>query len=157
MLPLEKKLRIRNTLVKVIENYLRKEIKPCYEHYQEEKLTLLQTLNTTIESKLGKFLSITEEISEIIEEEDQLIKDAQESSDFEVRVRNELLILDRFLKSKQDRSDTVSTRSVSASSSIKLPKVESKNLMAIQLIGFHLLILLKQQLTKTITCLMLKK
>ncbi|XP_057298583.1 uncharacterized protein LOC130629417 [Hydractinia symbiolongicarpus] len=126
MLPLEKKLRIRNTLVKVIENYLREEIKPCYEHYQEEKLTLLQTLNTTIESKLGKFLSITEEISEIIEEEDQLIKDAQESSDFEVRVRNELLILDRFLKSKQDRSDTVSTRSVSASSSIKLPKIEIK-------------------------------
>lgn len=126
MSSLEKKLRSRKNNEKIVDEFT-EDVKKRYTVYHENDLTYLKTVHSTIEKKLEKYLQLSEEISEELQDEEQLFQDTKKASDYEVRVKNELLILSNFIKSKEP-TDNISTVTVesrnSNQKSVRLPKLE---------------------------------
>ena len=121
---LKKKRRSRQTHISQIDKLIEGDVKKIYEKFEEKDVTLLITLKDTISKKLEKVLNLNEDISELIEDDDELERDCTQSTNFEIRIKNELLILEKFIKKNNNIEDTISTKSVTTANSIKLPKLE---------------------------------
>ena len=77
---------------------------------------------------LARFNNYCEEISELIEDQEELQIDVNESKDFEVDMENQLIIIDNFIRKneKVEKSSSVSSKGGDKSQSVKLPQLDIK-------------------------------
>ena len=127
---LQKKVRSRDTHISVVQKIINTDLRKLYREYGDSNFTLATTLKNTVEHKIEKILALNEEILEIMEKDENfedsgMVRHIEESTHTEINLKNELLILQRFIKSK-DHDDYSSQSSSSRGNSVKLPKMVIK-------------------------------
>ena len=129
MAELKKKIRNRNTHASVIKKLLSSNIEDIYSNYTEEKLTVLLSCKDTLIKKFEKVLELNDEISEVIVDDAELEQHTDEATDFEIKVRNDIRIIEKFISKKSESTETLITGSTASSTSsqiVRLPKIEIK-------------------------------
>ena len=87
---------ITNSINKLFEN----QINEIYNNYDEDKLTLLYSLKEVVERNLKKIVTLSEEIGEGIEDDEEFATHLDESMNIEVNVNHKLAILNEFITKK---------------------------------------------------------
>ena len=85
-----------NSINKLFEN----QINEIYNNYDEDKLTLLYSLKEVVERNLKKIVTLSEEIGEGIEDDEEFATHLDESMNIEVNVNHKLAILNEFITKK---------------------------------------------------------
>ena len=87
---------ITNSINKLFEN----QINEIYNNYDEDKLTLLYSLKEVVERNLKKIVTLSEEIGEGIEDDEEFATHLDESMNIEVNVNHKLATLNEFITKK---------------------------------------------------------
>ena len=125
--------RSRSCTVTSINKLFENQINEIYNNYDEDKLTLLYSMKLIVKKNLKKVVTISEEIGERIEVDEELATHLDESMNIEVNINHKLAILNEFITKKKSATvsrlpeiSRLSTASTSNSNNVKLPKFEIK-------------------------------
>ena len=88
----------RQTIVDYMKRLVKEQVMPIYDNCDENGIALLYSQKKVLIKKLEKFVSISEEISGLIEDENELQIDVNESGDFEIEMENHLVVMERFIR-----------------------------------------------------------
>ena len=80
-------------------------------------------------TKFKKVLELNDEISEVIVDDAELEQHTDEATDFEIKVRNDIRIIEKFISKKSESAETLiagSTASSTSSQIVRLAKIEIK-------------------------------
>ena len=97
---LKKEIRSRNIHANAIKKIISTNIEEVYKNYTQEKLTIFLSCKDTLIKKFEKLLEFNDEIAEIIEDDNELQQHTDETTEFEIKVRNEVKIIDNFIAKK---------------------------------------------------------
>ena len=84
----------RQSIVDYMRRVVKEQVYPVYENCDDNSLKLLFSQKKVLTKKLEKFVSLCEEISDIIEDEEELKGDVNESGDFEIEMETELTCIE---------------------------------------------------------------
>lgn len=102
------------------------------DNFDDEKKTHVESILDTLKAKMKAITLTNDQILDFLEEEDEIATDADESTNFDVKVGAEIKSIERRLKMNDEPShDSSFTSSTSSKSSdvknrVKLPKLEIK-------------------------------
>ena len=125
--------RSRSCTINSINKPFENQINEIYNNYVEDKLTPLYLLKEVVEKNLKKVVTLSEEIGEGIEDEEEVESHQDESVNIEISVNHKLAILNEFLTKKKlatvsrlPEISRLSTASTTHSNNAKLPKLKTK-------------------------------
>ena len=91
-----------------------------YKNYAQEKLTILLSCKDTLIKKFEKVLEINEEIADMIEDDTDLQEHTDEATEFEIKVRNDIKIIDNFIAKKSENIEPITTSSITSTTIHKI-------------------------------------
>ena len=109
----------------MVQNYIKK-INEIYEDYNDAKLTVLITYQTSLKKKIEKCDEMHEEIIQLLDDEEEMLTLEETYSEFKIDAENELLKLSRYINSRDDTNNDLLTNNSTKGNCVKLPKLEVK-------------------------------
>ena len=89
--------RSRSCTITSINKPFENQINKIYNNYDQDKLTLFYSLKDVVEKNLKKVVTLSEEIGEGIEDQEEFATHLDESMNIEVNINHKLAILNEFI------------------------------------------------------------
>ena len=130
---LKTKRRTRKTAITFLEKLFEEKVEPLYENFEKKHLNFLISSIENVEQKLLKLSSLTEEIGDLIENDDEFEKDTQSFLETEVILKEKLTTLKSFTSKKSKEIENIEKEKVvervnfpSNHQTVRLPTFELK-------------------------------
>jgi hypothetical protein len=120
---LQSKRRIRTVNIKLLYRLFEKSSETISNNTDKHFQSLLD-IRDTINEKFTKVSQLDEEISLLIEDEEELQEEVDTSMDFNLLCKNELSIINKHLQKHDPKPDSSSLSSSSKNKTVKLPMLK---------------------------------
>ncbi|XP_065675822.1 uncharacterized protein LOC136092029 [Hydra vulgaris] len=127
MSSIQAKRRIRTVNIKLLHKLFEKSLELIERTDDENQFNYLSDLKDTLNEKYNKVIQLDEEISLLIEDEDELENELESSTEFNLTFKNEISKISKQLKKFDLKTDCNSTLSSFKNKTVKLPVLKLDN------------------------------